>query len=106
MSIQPLNSWVDDIGAWHREAFPWAKLPHVMEKLREERKEATMAWARADDDAIKDELADCLICVLAAMAREGIDAEQALASKFELVRKKYDKPQPSPEVAGQMTMAL
>lgn len=91
-----LNEHVELIGAWHRKAFPWAKLPHISAKLREEDREAVLAWSQENDQAVADELADCLICVLAMMAREGIDAERALASKFERVKAKYAEPQPPP----------
>lgn len=95
---QTIAQWQAKIGAWHEKAFPWAKVPHIMEKLQEEQREATLAWAGVSGDDLPDELADCLICVLAAMAREGIDAEVALASKFELVATKYDRPQPAPHM--------
>jgi NTP pyrophosphatase (non-canonical NTP hydrolase) len=92
-----INEWTTKIGDWHRRAFPWAKLPHVMEKLEEERHEAVIAWAGvggASERQVQDELADCLICVLAAMAREGIDTELALAAKFEQVIEKYRAEEP------------
>ena len=97
-----LNQWAATIGEWHLAAFPWAKLPHIMDKLVEEKSEANLAWAREDDPAVADELADCLICVLAAMAREGVQPEAALASKFEHVRAKYAEPQPNPAMQGRL----
>lgn len=90
---QTIAQWQAKIGAWHEKAFPWAKVPHIMEKLQEEQREATLAWAGAGGD-LPDELADCLVCVLAAMAREGIDVEAALASKFARVEQKYREEEP------------
>lgn len=91
-----LSDWAGLIGEWHELAFPWANASHVLDKLGEERAEALQAWAREDRGALADELADCLVCVIAAMAREGIDLDQVLSSKFERVRAKYDRPQPPP----------
>ena len=95
--IRTLADWQDIIASWHCEAFPWANLSHVLRKLDEERAETLAAWHRRNDVEVADELADCLICVLAAMAREGIDADAALASKFDRVKAKYAEPQPDPE---------
>lgn len=95
--VKTLDAWAAEIGEWHRAAFPWAKLPHVLDKLAEERREAVLAWSSDDDEAVADELSDCLICVLAAMAREGVDVEVVLARKLESVMTKYDQPQPEPE---------
>jgi hypothetical protein len=95
-ATRTLAEWQAEIGAWHREAFLWARLPHVMDKLDEERREAEVAWTHGKIGATSDELADCLICVLAAMAREGIDADAALAAKFPRVRAKYAAAQPAP----------
>jgi NTP pyrophosphatase (non-canonical NTP hydrolase) len=93
-----LPEWQAEIGAWHKAAFPWAKLPHILDKLAEEKTEANLAWARMEPTAtLADELADCLICILAAMAREGIDAELALASKLPRVMAKYASEQPAPQ---------
>ena len=89
-----VNEWADRIGAWHRATFPWARLPHVMAKLEEERHEAEVAWSGGIVAATADELADCLICVLAAMAREGIDPELALASSSTRVVAKYAAQEP------------
>jgi phosphoribosyl-ATP pyrophosphohydrolase len=75
-----------------------------MSKLVEEKAEVNLAWSRGDDHGVSDELADCLICVLAAMAREGIDPEHALSIKFAKVRLKYPEPQPDP--ADQLRLAL
>jgi hypothetical protein len=94
-----LAEWQAEIGAWHREAFAWARMADIMAKLDEERREVVLAWAGiglTSDSTVADELADCLICVLAAMAREGIDADAALAAKFPRVRAKYAKAQPAP----------
>jgi phosphoribosyl-ATP pyrophosphohydrolase len=91
-----LADWQREIGAWHERIFPTARLSHIMEKLAEERREAVLAWAGAggNNADVADELADCLVCVLAAMAREDIDAETALASKFERVLAKYHAEEP------------
>lgn len=93
-----LREWQERIGAWHRMAFPWAKLPHIMEKLAEERREAVLSWGIGDGN-VADELADCMICTIAAMEREGIDVDAALASKFERVQQKYASEQPAPHMA-------
>lgn len=66
-----------------------------MEKLKEEKVEAVVAWQQMDAEGTAAELADCLICVLAMISREGFDAEQILADKFELVRQKYAGEQPA-----------
>lgn len=94
-----LDDWADRIGAWHRAIFPWAKLVHVMDKLDEEQREAVIAWSKGDIHATADELADCLICVLAAMSRERISPDTALAAKFPRVQAKYAAPQASPSDA-------
>lgn len=92
-----LTDWQAEVGAWHEVAFPWAKASHILDKLKEETSEAMLAWAGVRGD-LPDELADCLICVLAAMAREGISADAALAAKFPRVQAKYDAPQPAPRM--------
>lgn len=84
-----LNEWVTRIGDWHKCVFNWATLPDIMQKLNEEMHEVQVAFHDGDRNGVGAELADCLICVLAAMAREGINAETALASKFPRVMAKY-----------------
>ena len=83
-----LTQMLNQIGDWHILAFPWANSLDCLIKLSEETTEAMKAYKWLEGE-LSEELADCLICVLAAAARSGIDLQQAFNQKYPEVVKKH-----------------
>lgn len=85
-----LKQWQNQIGAWHREVFgeydPLDHIRAIAQKIQEEGHELEVA----PDDP--QEIADVLICAFAAADRLGIDMEEQLSCKMQvLVRRKHEQ---------------
>lgn len=68
-----------EIGDWHRNTFPLCSPLRILEKFQEEAEELIK-------EANIEEIADCLIVLLALCERTNVDAEKAVRDKFKTVQ--------------------
>lgn len=94
-----MNDLQRAVEEWHRRVFPWATPLDCLAKLNEECHEAIAIAEGIPDEPemLADELADCLICIVAAAIRAGIDLDAAVADKMPKVMAKYYEPVPAPQ---------